>query len=292
MSAVKTTAKIRLADLDNSARVVERKDYESRLVELQLKMLRIQQAYFHEKKRALIVFEGWDAAGKGGTIRRMTERLDPRGCKVWPIAAPKAEEQGRHYLYRFWTRLPEPGTIALFDRSWYGRVLVERVEGFAKKDEWKRAYHEIREFERMLTDDGVHIVKLFFHITPEEQLKRFAERLRNPYKRWKLTEEDIRNREKWPEYEKAIEEMFDETSTENAPWSAVPANQKWYVRLKALEVVTEALAQGLNLQPPPLDPVVQLAAAERLGLSIEQVIEIKGAAKQSAPQKDKKKKKK
>ena len=261
--------KIRLADLDMTQQVRERQDYDARLAELQIKMLRVQHAYFNDKRRAVIVFEGWDAAGKGGVIRRLTERLDPRGCKVWPIAAPKAEEQGRHYLYRFWAKLPEPGTVALFDRSWYGRVLVERVEGYARPAEWKRAYHEINEFERMLTDDGVRIVKLFFHITPDEQLKRFAERLRNPYKRWKLTEEDFRNRDKWPEYEEAIEDMFDQTSTKSAPWHAVAANQKWYVRLAALETVIKALAEGVTLTPPPIDPRMQIAAVERLGLIVD-----------------------
>lgn len=287
----------KLSDLDMTARVIERKDYENHLAELQLRILRVQQAYFHEKRRAIIVFEGWDASGKGGTIRRMTEQLDPRGYKVWPIAAPKPEEQGRHYLYRFWTRLPEPGTIALFDRSWYGRVLVERVEGFAKKEEWHRAYHEIREFERMLSADGVRIIKLFFHITQEEQLRRFAERLRNPYKRWKLTEEDIRNREKWTDYEQAIGDMFEQTSTRDAPWVPIAANQKWHVRVRALEAVLEALTQDISLDPPPLDPRVQLAAAERLGLSVDQVLEIRDAAHQGwgsgkKDKKDEKKKKK
>ncbi|MBY0429872.1 MAG: hypothetical protein K2Q10_01635, partial [Rhodospirillales bacterium] len=260
--------KIRLDELDMTKRIVERKDYESKLTELQVMMLRVQQAYYHEKRRAIIVFEGWDASGKGGTIRRMVEQLDPRGCKVWPIAAPTPQEQGRHYLWRFWQRLPEPGTIALFDRSWYGRVLVERVEGYAGKSQWQRAYEEINEFERMLTDDGVRIIKLFLHITPEEQLERFAERLRNPYKRWKITEEDIRNREHWAEYRDAIEAMFDKTGTANAPWVAIPSNQKWYVRIKALKTVTAHLSAGIELKPPPVDPRVQLAAVERLGLNV------------------------
>jgi PPK2 family polyphosphate:nucleotide phosphotransferase len=261
--------KIRLDDLNMSAKVDQREDYEARLAELQQRMLTVQQAYFHEKRRAIIVFEGWDAAGKGGTIRRLTERLDPRGCKVWPIAAPKPEEQGRHYLYRFWTRLPEPGTVAVFDRSWYGRVLVERVEGLASEEQWERAYGEIVEFEKMLVDDGVRIIKLFLHITPEEQLERFAERLRNPYKRWKLTEEDIRNREKWPAYHQAIDEMFARTATHRAPWVALPANQKWHVRLTALQAVFDHLAEGVSLDPPPIDPAVQKAAADRLGLLVE-----------------------
>lgn len=275
MSKKKDPSVIRLGALDMSERIADRKDYEARLAELQLLMLRIQQTYFHEKRRAIIVFEGWDASGKGGTIRRLTERLDPRGCKVWPIAAPKPEEQGRHYLWRFWQRLPEPGTIAIFDRSWYGRVLVERVEGFATKEQWQRAYDEIRDFEKMLTDDGARIIKIFLHITPDEQLKRFTERLTNPYKRWKITEEDLRNREKWPDYEKAIDEMFEKTSTKDAPWIAIPANQKWYVRLMALEAITAALAEGVSLTPPPIDPRVQEMAVEKLGVTIVQDIKIK-----------------
>ncbi len=264
--------KIRLDQLDMKARFATQAEYEARLAELQRRMLHVQQAYYHEKRRAVILFEGWDAAGKGGAIRRLIEPLDPRGCIVWPIGPPTPDEQGRHYLYRFWTRLPVPGTLAVFDRSWYGRVLVERVEGLVRHKAWRRAYDEINEFERMLTDDGVRVVKLFLHITADEQLRRFAERLRNPYKRWKLTEEDIRNREKGSEYLEAIEEMFDRTSTERAPWRAIAANYKWQARTAVLEAVTEHLSAGVNLVPPPLDPAVQRAAARRLGLDIDAIL--------------------
>jgi len=260
--------KIRLGKLDMREHFGKRDDYEARLAELQTAMLRVQEAYYHEKRRAIIVFEGWDAAGKGGTIRRLTEHLDPRGCKVWPIAAPKPEEQGRHYLYRFWARLPEPGTIAVFDRSWYGRVLVERVEGFTAKRDWQRAYHEINEFERMLTDDGVRIVKLFLHITPDEQLKRFLERLNNPYKHWKITQDDLRNRARWGDYEDAIHDMFDRTSAHHAQWHALAANHKWMVRVTALETVVKALDKGVALTPPPIDPAVLRDAADALGMSV------------------------
>ena len=262
--------KIRLSKLDmDAARFADKQSYEKRLEKLQKELLRIQQTYWHEKRRAILVFEGWDAGGKGGAIRRLTEPLDPRGFHVWPISAPRPDEQGRHYLYRFWKRLPVPGSIAVFDRSWYGRVLVERVEGFAGKEEWKRAYGEIRDFEKMLTDDGVRIVKLFLHISKDEQLNRFRERLSNPYKRWKLTAEDLRNREKWDDYEAAVEDMFDETSRENAPWSAVPANSKWYARTRVLEIVTEALAKGVTVAPPPVDKAMAKAAAEVLGVEVE-----------------------
>ncbi|AUN31329.1 polyphosphate kinase 2 family protein [Niveispirillum cyanobacteriorum] len=256
----------RLAELDMKAhRYADKGAYQKELEKLQEKILHVQQAYWHGKRRAVIVFEGWDAAGKGGAIRRLTENLDPRGAHVWPITAPTAAEQGRHYLWRFWQRLPEPGTFAIFDRSWYGRVLVERVEGFAKPHEWQRAYDEINEFERLLTDDGVRIVKLFMHLSPDEQLDRFKERLNNPYKRWKLTAEDLRNRDRRPAYEEAIDEMFARTSTDQAPWVAVPADAKWHARVAVLRHVVDALAAGVDVTPPPLDPAVKKAMEKLLG---------------------------
>ena len=169
----------------------DKRDYLKKLKKWQKRMLQVQQAYYHQGIRAILVFEGWDASGKGGAIRRITEKLDPRGFAVHPISAPSHEEQSRHYLYRFQSRLPEAGKIAIFDRSWYGRVLVERVEKFATEQEWQRAYQEINEFERCLIDDGARIIKVFMHIHPDEQLKRFQERLNNPVKRWKLTHEDF-----------------------------------------------------------------------------------------------------
>ncbi|HYC04129.1 MAG TPA: PPK2 family polyphosphate kinase [Azospirillaceae bacterium] len=258
-----------LARLEMSGtRLAEKADYEKRLKKLQERIAHVQQAYWHSKRRAVIVFEGWDAAGKGGAIRRLTETLDPRGAHVWPIAAPTAEEQGRHYLWRFWQRLPSPGTFAIFDRSWYGRVLVERVEGFAPKSRWRQAYDEINEFERLLADDGVRIVKLFLHITPDEQLRRFKERLTNPYKRWKLTGEDLRNRAKWDDYVAAIEEMVERTSTKHAPWHLVAADAKWHARLECLRIVVEALEQGVDISPPPPDPELVEAASKLLGVEL------------------------
>lgn len=257
--------RIRLADLDTDARIDDADAYERKLAKLQRKMLSIQQVYFHEKRRGVVVFEGWDAAGKGGAIRRMTELLDPRGYKVWPIGAPGPEEQGRHYLYRFWTRVPEPGTIAIFDRSWYGRVLVERVEGFASKDAWKRAYDEINEFEAMLTDDGVRIAKVFLHITREEQLERFAERVANPHKRYKITPSDLKMNAQWKQYVAAADDMFHRTTTRVAPWKVIPANHKWYARIKVLKHVTSILGDGVNLDPPPIDPKLRSEAMKLLG---------------------------
>jgi polyphosphate kinase 2 (PPK2 family) len=232
---------IQLKNLKEHPRLHDKNDYEDRLKKYQLRMLRLQQHLYQKKRRAIVAFEGWDAAGKGGAIRRLTERLDPRGFHVWPIGAPRPDEQGRHYLWRFWERLPAPGEIAVFDRTWYGRVLVERIEGFAAKSEWKRAYGEINEFEKMLTDDGVPIVKIFLHITKDEQLRRFKEREHNPYKKWKIGPEDWRNRKRWSDYEVAIDDMFRKTSTQRAPWNALAANAKWYTRTEVLRTVVKTL---------------------------------------------------
>ena len=251
--------KLRLAKVDLDEKIKDEETYERRLKALQLRMLEIQQAYLRQGRRAILVLEGWDTAGKGGLIRRLSSRLDPRHCKVWPIGAPEAGEQARHFLYRFWLRLPEPGIIAVFDRSWYGRVLVERVEGLARKSEWRRAYHEINELECMLVDAGVRIVKVFLHITPEEQLARFEERVAVPYKRWKLTEEDLRNRARWDDYVVAIEEMFDRTSSRHAPWHLVAANFKWHGRIRALDIIASTLAKGVDLEPPPAEPKIVAA---------------------------------
>jgi polyphosphate kinase 2 (PPK2 family) len=220
----------------------DKKKYEERLKARQLELLGLQQRYYHERRRAVIVFEGRDAAGKGGAIRRLVERLDPRGIKVYPIGAPHADEQGRHYLWRFWTRLPPPGEITVFDRSWYGRVLVERVFRLADNDAWRRAYDEINRFEKMLVDDGCPVVKLFLHITKDEQLRRFHERERNPYKRWKIGPEDWRNRRKWKAFDRALDDMFRRTDTRLAPWHEVAANHKWYARTEVLRHVVKALS--------------------------------------------------
>ncbi len=235
----------RLADVDLTLEMPSKSEYEKALDQVQLRLLRLQQRHYQHKHRAIIVFEGWDAAGKGGAIRRLTEKIDPRGLRVWPIGAPTGEEQERHYLYRFWQKIPPPGTWAIFDRSWYGRVLVERVEKLCTKPEWKRAYGEIKAFEKMLTDDGVALVKLFIHISKKEQLRRFREREENPYKRWKITVDDWRNRRKWDGYEKAIDDMFEETSTSDRPWSVISGNHKWYARVTACRAVADSLEKAL-----------------------------------------------
>jgi polyphosphate kinase 2 (PPK2 family) len=236
--------------------------YDGRLAELQDKLIAIEQAYLGSKESAVIVFEGWDAAGKGGAIRRISNVLDPRGFKVWPIAAPSPDDLKRHYLARFWERLPKTGEIAVFDRSWYGRVLVERVEGFAPKADWKRAYDEINGFETTLADAGIRIVKIFLAITREEQLERFVKRMDDPLKRWKLSAEDFRNRGKWDDYIEAAEEMVAKTSTPSASWHVIPSNSKKYSRITALQAIVDRLSDSVDLTPRPLPPEVAQAARQ------------------------------
>src|SRR5712671_7567806 len=191
-SAVKVKSAFTLARVDLDRRLKDEQSYRHKLNKLQLAMLELEQIYRVERRRGIIALEGWDAAGKGGAIQRLTEKLDPRWVQVWPIGKPSPDEQGRHYLWRFWERLPLPGNIAIFDRTWYGRVLVERVETLARPKEWRRAYDEINAFEKMLVNDGIRLVKLFLHISDEEQLRCFRERVMTPTKHWKMTVEDIR----------------------------------------------------------------------------------------------------
>jgi polyphosphate kinase 2 (PPK2 family) len=233
---------VRLDELEQNFSL-DSDEYKRILKEYQLKLLE-RQLVLKEKKRSLIVvIEGPDAAGKGGAIKRIVERLDPRLTRVYSIIKPTPEEHHHHYLWRFWNKLPSYGHLAIFDRSWYGRVLVERVEGFATEAEWKRAYREINEFERHLVDDGAGLVKLYFHISKEEQLERFKRREADPYKHWKITDEDWRNRKHWKEHNEAAEEMFERTHTGHAPWKIVPANFKWYARVQAVKAVHKCIAR-------------------------------------------------
>src|SRR5271155_5313358 len=243
-------------------------DYERRLAEMQETLQRVQQAYLGTAHRAIIVLEGWDTAGKGGVVRRLGWALDPRSFKVHAIAAPTNREKSLHYLQRFWERLPEHGQIVVFDRSWYGRVLVERVEGYATAAEWRRAYTEINDFERMLLEDDTRLVKIFLHITPEEQIHRFRARLTDPLKRWKLSYEDFRNHGRWREYEAAIEDMVEATSTKRAPWHLVPANDKPFGRLAAFRIIADRLSKSVALEPRALDPKVSEAAEQLLGIRL------------------------
>ncbi|MFZ2103756.1 MAG: polyphosphate kinase [Oricola sp.] len=265
----------RLQDADLGLHL-DRSDYERELVKLQRLLTQIQQAYLFSGQSAVILFEGWDAAGKGGTIRRISAALDPRSFKVWPIGAPRRYYLERHFLLRFMERLPPNGAITIFDRSWYGRVLVERVEKLTPENRWRSAYKEINDFERMLHDDNRRLVKLFFHISPEEQLARFEERLRNPLKRWKLSYEDFRNRNHWDDYATAIDEMFERTSTGYAPWHVIPANDKKHARIAAMKIITDALTKGVDLSPPLIDETVLNAAREHMDVAPSLIASLAG----------------
>ena len=222
-------------------------EYKEQLVRYQVRLGQLGYQVYVQKRPVIVIYEGWDASGKGGNIRRVTEALDPRGYVVYPIAAPIGEDKTHHYLWRFWRRLPEKGQIAIFDRSWYGRVMVERIEGFCTEGEWKRAYREINQFERNLVDFGTILVKFWIHISQEEQMARFEARRNAGYKAWKLTDEDWRNREKWSLYQEAVEDMLLKTSTITAPWTIVEGNSKYYARVKVVQTFVEALE--IELQP-------------------------------------------
>ena len=221
-------------------------EYKEQLVRHQVRLGQLGYQVYAQKRPVIIVYEGWDAGGKGGNIRRVTEALDPRGYVVHPIAAPAGEDKIHHYLWRFWRRLPDKGQTAIFDRSWYGRVMVERIEGFCTEEEWKRAYREINQFERMLVDFGTILIKFWIHISQDEQMARFEARRNTAYKAWKLTDEDWRNRERWDLYQEAVKDMLLKTSTITAPWTIVAGNSKYYARVKAVQTVVETLEMALQ----------------------------------------------
>ena len=220
-------------------------NYKKQLRTSQEKLSELHGRLYREKRPVVVVYEGWDASGKGGNIKRVAAALDPRGYEAIPIAAPTREELDHHYLWRFWKRLPKTGHIAIFDRSWYGRVMVERIEGFCTQEEWQRAYREINEFEKLLCDWGAVVVKFWLQIDQEEQLRRFTDRQNNPEKQWKITEEDWRNREKWDQYEVAVDEMLQKTSTQFAPWHIIESQDKKYARIKALNVLISAIEEKI-----------------------------------------------
>ena len=225
---------------------LSRKEYRRRREQAQGELNRLCRQAKQQEVCSVLAFEGWDAAGKGGAIRRILRALDPRTYRVIPIAAPNEQEHSQHYLWRFWRHLPSDGNITLFDRSWYGRVLVERIEGFARDDEWQRAYQEINEFEQELAESGIMICKFWMHIDQDEQLRRFEERKATPHKAWKLTDEDWRNREKWDVYESAVNDMLQYTNTSHAPWTIVPANDKYTARIHVLETACERMQKTLS----------------------------------------------
>jgi polyphosphate kinase 2 (PPK2 family) len=248
----------RLDEVDLSLKL-SREEYEERLVAAQerLSALRLQLGGLIGDRRigppVCAMFEGWDASGKGGVIKRMVAPLDIRHVRVATFAGPTPDEKRHHFLWRFWPKLPGWGGVAVFDRTWYGRVLVERVEGYATEEEWQRSYEEIVQFEQMLVVEGMVIVKLWLHISAAEQLRRFEARAEDPLKTWKLTAEDWRNRSRRPDYEVAIEEMVARTSTEEAPWQLVSAESKRYARVAVMRLVNESIEAGMRRvgQEPP-----------------------------------------
>ncbi len=235
-----------LNHLDMSQRL-NKKSYQGQLEKLQGRLNKLARAAHQQKISSVIVMEGWDAGGKGGLIRRIIPALDARNYQVIPIAAPTDEERVHHYLWRFWRHIPRAGQVTIYDRSWYGRVLVERVEGFAHHDDWMRAYAEINDFEEQLTGHDTALLKFWLHIDRDEQLRRFKEREKISYKQYKITDEDYRNRERWNDYEHAVNDMVERTSTEYAPWDLIEGNDKRFARIKTLRLYCERLEKALDL---------------------------------------------
>ncbi|MBR1874096.1 MAG: phosphate--AMP phosphotransferase [Eubacterium sp.] len=234
-----------LAGVDLSKSLTD-EEYRKKKKDLQKRLSILHNRMYLKRVPVVLAFEGWDAGGKGGAIKRITQAIDPRGYEVVPTASPNDIEKAHHYLWRFWEKFPKDGHMAIFDRTWYGRVMVERIEGFATEDEWKRAYAEINNMESQLVKNGTVVLKFWMHIDKDEQAARFKSRQETPEKQWKITDEDWRNREKWDEYEKAVDEMIVRTSTKGAPWHVIEANDKRYARIKVLEIVVEALERALR----------------------------------------------
>ena len=234
-----------LSGIDLSKSLTE-EEYKTRLKKLQKRLAELHSELYRLRIPVVIGFEGWDAGGKGGAIKRLTSNLDPRGYRVNPTAAPNDIEKVHHYLWRFWNSVPKAGHIAIFDRTWYGRVMVERIEGFCSEAEWRRAYQEINEMESHMANAGAVVLKFWLHIDKDEQERRFRERQANPAKQWKITDEDWRNREKWDQYEEAVNEMLIRTSTTYAPWIVVEGNDKRYARVKVLQTVVDALEKKVK----------------------------------------------
>lgn len=241
--ALKKIPKLSEVSLDKA---LTDKEYKEELDKLQKKLGRLHNELYQKKIPVIIGYEGWDAAGKGGNIKRIAEALDARGYVVNPIASPEPHEKARHFLWRFWTRLPKSGHVAIFDRTWYGRVMVERLEGFCSENDWQRAYNEINEFEKELHDWGAIVIKFWVQIDKDTQLERFTLRQNTPEKRWKITDEDWRNRDKWDDYETAVDEMLEKTNTSFAPWHILESNDKKYARIKALKIVIKAIEDKLE----------------------------------------------
>ncbi len=248
LPAVDNPFKSSVLDAADLTKSLTKEEYKKKLKELQKKLAILHSEIYRRRVPVVLAFEGWDAGGKGGAIKRLTEELDPRGYEVMPTASPNDIEKAHHYLWRFWNNMPKAGHLAIFDRTWYGRVMVERIEGFCTEDEWQRAYKEINQMEEHLYNAGAVVLKFWMHIDKDEQERRFNERMANPEKQWKITDEDWRNREKWDQYEDAVNEMIIRTSTTYAPWIIVEGNSKYYARVKVLETVVKALEEKLGIK--------------------------------------------
>lgn len=242
-SEILRTSSLQKVDLNLS---LTREEYKEQLSELQNKIATLHGEFYRRRIPVVIGFEGWDAGGKGGAIKRLTAKMDPRGYRVHPTSAANDIEKVHHYLWRFWNNIPKDGHIAIFDRTWYGRVMVERIEGFCTREEWQRAYQEINDMEQQLVQHGTVVLKFWIQIDRDEQERRFRERMENPEKQWKITDEDWRNREKWDIYEKVVDEMLVRTSTTYAPWTIVEGNSKYYARIKILQTVVDAMEARLK----------------------------------------------
>lgn len=241
--AVLRTSSLNSVDLSLS---YTKDEYKEKLEKLQNRIQELHGELYQKRIPVILGFEGWDAGGKGGAIKRLTEKMDPRGYQVNPTASPNDIERAHHYLWRFWNNVPKKGHIAIFDRTWYGRVMVERIEGFCTKDEWSRAYKEINDMEANWVHSGAVVLKFWLQIDKDEQARRFKERMENPEKQWKITDEDWRNREKWDQYEQAVDDMLVHTSTTYAPWIIVEGNSKYYARIKVLQSVVDAIEKRLK----------------------------------------------
>ena len=235
-----------LKSIDLKGKEISDTEYKTKLKKLQKELKKLENKIYINKIPVIIAYEGWDAAGKGGNIKRLASALDPRSYEVFPIASPSFEEKNRHFLWRFWTRLPKTGHTAIYDRTWYGRVMVERLEGFCSENDWQRAYNEINEFEQDFVDWGAIVIKFWVQIDKDTQLERFTLRQNTPEKQWKITDEDWRNREKWDLYEGAIDEMIQKTNTKAAPWYILESNDKKYARIKALEILIDTIKKRIK----------------------------------------------
>ncbi|MDV0445873.1 Polyphosphate:AMP phosphotransferase [Methanimicrococcus sp. At1] len=251
---IKTEGPLDLVDLSKS---YTKKEYKEKLKKYQKKLAFLHYSLYLNKKPMVLVFEGWDAAGKGSSIKRIVQAMNPRYYRVIPTGSPTDVDQKYHYLWRFLDGIPPCGKTSIYDRSWYGRVMVERIENFCAEDEWKRAYDEINHFEKVMTNDGVIVIKFWMHISKEKQYERFVARSLNPLKQWKLTDEDWRNREKWDDYYAAVNEMIEKTSMKDAPWVIVEANDKYYARIKVLKTIVERIEEELGSKMEEMDfPVI------------------------------------